>query len=794
MANEYRPGQEGVRVTASPNISTVQARFDTSPNDTLSQLASALNIAAPAAENAVKTYEAVQSVKGTQDASGMTLAELGAKVKSGEMLASNSPAYVAAVQHIYGQNMMEKVQQDTISGISRGTVSFNDSASLDKHLTDQRNAALSGQSRFTIAGFDKKWDQFGKAAATSNASRLDREYVDAANVQANESLNGVASQVTGAGYTGTPDEAAKLLLNQHAMLSDTGVLLTRDQKKAAWGNVLTNLTESGNVSIVASLLKSRTADGTSVEAIIGSEKARAADIRATAVDDKNQRDRLDLELRPFSDAAYSGDLTGSKLKDFEAWVTKNETYVTTAHRQSILNSQRITMDRIERQNALGQIDMAVARSVSVAQKNVELALNSGTFAGLPDGTVLTKTGTEATFNNKEYAAKVIPRIVADKKLSMTDEMSLWSTANVNNPVWVSTIQAGIANLGSLGRSSEGKPGGTLNEQGIQSMKLYSELHRLNSAIAEKYAGGDSKTLNDIVFLQSPQGGFPDLNQAATIVQESRNSGITQQISEKSKASITDAVKSLTSTNWAYDSWIAKQARTTWGNDFNETPNTLQIASDVQRRAELLVKSGKVSDPKLAVEASLAYVQDPKITTVVNGTVYYNANLPTTTEPEGPGHWLGKFIEGEPRKLAASMGFANGNKVRLEPNTNGGFTGMIGGVPLQNAEGGIVSYQRADIEKWIAQTAHDGRIQKTLDSNYESFRERMEGSTFSGIFKHNQLQDFVTNVPNELKFNGQYMTIKEVLNVDNWKRLSAEGLTQAPIDQILQSTINARKKK
>lgn len=297
-----------------------------------------------------------------------------------------------------------------------------------------------------------------------------------------------------------------------------------------------------------------------------------------------------------------------------------------------------------------------------------------------------------------------------------------------------------------------------------------------------------------MFLQSPQGGFPDLNQAATIVQESRNSGITQQISEKSKASITDAVKSLTSTNWAYDSWIAKQARTTWGNDFNETPNTLQIASDVQRRAELLVKSGKVSDPKLAVEASLAYVQDPKITTVVNGTVYYNANLPTTTEPEGPGHWLGKFIEGEPRKLAASMGFANGNKVRLEPNTNGGFTGMIGGVPLQNAEGGIVSYQRADIEKWIAQTAHDGRIQKTLDSNYESFRERMEGSTFSGIFKHNQLQDFVTNVPNELKFNGQYMTIKEVLNVDNWKRLSAEGLTQAPIDQILQSTINARKKK
>lgn len=791
-ADNYAPGREQVQVTASPNISTVQARYD--PNaDSTYQLAHALGVAIPEAQKLSDVYDKHETIAGTQAANGMTVDELGKMVKSGDLKASHSPAYVAAVQHIYGQNMMQNSQRETLSGIARGDLRFDSSDALDKHLVEKRNAALSGQSKYTIAGFDKGWDQFGQLVTNANATKLDAEYVAQGTAEGIQSLGTVVSQITTPGFAGTPEEGARQLIGQMEMLRVTTVLQTPEQVKAAWNSTLTTLTESGNKPLVAALLSAKMPDGMTVESLIGGEKARAADNRVRAVDEQTQRQRVDVELRPFLDAAEAGDLTGGKRKEFDSWVTANEPWITTATRQTILNAQRVTEDRLARQNNGAQLDAAIARSVDVAQKNVTLAVSNGTFAFLPPLTTLSKDGTERPFDAKAYATTIIPGIVQDKKLNLQQEMMLWSTNNVANPQWAGIIQAGGSNLASVGWSADGKNPGQLNEQGKAALEMYTKLHQVNPAEAEQYAGKDAKLFGDIMFLQSSKGGFPDINTAAALANQIHHSGMTTDDSAVKVKEINSNLHDLTDPSlFSFsNNSLVSGVKNLFGIAGNQSLNFSQVASDVKRRATLLVLSGQVPDAKAAISASMEYLANPAVTTKVNGTLYYNSNLPHTTEPEGGGVWLGKFIADKPKAIGKEMGFGDGSNVRLEPNTTGGFTGWIGGVPLINKDGSMVTYQKKDVEDWISKTAHDERVTRTLDTNIDSFRERM---LHPGMFTPGPLDPYTTHMVDTIKFNGEYIKNADIVSPANWKRLKAEGLTHAPIEQILQSTLNARKKK
>lgn len=787
-SDNYSPGKEQVQVTAAPNISTVQARFDTAPTDTLGQLARALNIAAPAAENAVKTYEAVETVKGTQAANGMTLEEQRKMIANKQLMESNSSAYVATVQHMYGQNSMDRAKRETLDGIAKGTLSFPDAASLEKHITDLRNTALAGQSKFTIAGYDKGLDAFTSSAGAANAEKVNKDYVTSARVVRNDHTNETILRVTAKDFIGTDAEKSAEILKSIALPKDTGVLPI-EEKKDALQSIVNALAGAGNTPLLATVLNSDSG-GHRVSSIIGGAYARQITMLAESADHKVQSERVNVELRTYSDAAYDGNLTGGKLKAFEDWVTTNEKYVTTEGRRSILNAQRAAVDRLERQNASGVLNAEIQRTNTLATTNIATALRAGEYASLGQQYVINSSGQEVVFDSKAFATKEIPNIVAEKKLSENDEMNLWATADVQNPKWKSIIGAGISNLASVGRSADGKAVGLLSSQGKESMELYQRLHTINHAVAEDYAGKDAKLMSDIMFSQSPNGGGHDLQTAAGIVQEAANSGIDGKISEVNKRAIKASAADLTSSwNPVYNTDFAASLR---GDDVsNSVHNTEQIAADVVRRAGILVQRG--ASEKDAIAAAIEYVKDPKITSVVNGTVYYNANLPRTQEPEGPGFWFKRFIaEGGPKDIAAAAGF-DASKVRLEPNTFGGYTAWLGGVPLTKEGGGMVSYQRKDVESWITETAHQGVVDRAAAQTVAAFRDRMLGTTFKGLFKQGPFQKYQTNVTDELKFEGKYLSMNQVTSKENWTLLKADGLTQAPVEDILRATLNYRKK-
>ena len=106
----YDPTPEGVRVYTGPQMQAAQARND--PLANVSPLVQSLAQINPGLiqqtmQNANETFVAPERDEATKYANSMTLDELGKKLKSGEMLPSQSPVFRATVENIYGYNTMQ---------------------------------------------------------------------------------------------------------------------------------------------------------------------------------------------------------------------------------------------------------------------------------------------------------------------------------------------------------------------------------------------------------------------------------------------------------------------------------------------------------------------------------------------------------------------------------------------------------------------------------------------------------------------------------------------------------------
>jgi hypothetical protein len=160
---------------------------------------------------------------------------------------------------------------------------------------------------------------------------------------------------------------------------------------------------------------------------------------------------------------------------------------------------------------------------------------------------------------------------------------------------------------------------------------------------------------------------------------------------------------------------------------NEQVNLTAIGSDIRRRAELLVQSGQVPDAKAAVQSSVEYFANPAVTTKINNTLYFNKDLPTVPKGENTGDWMERFIKEVPGKIATDQKM-DGSRVRLEPNTTGGFTAWVGGVPITDDKGTVLNYSKNNISEWI-NNAHQSDLRnsiamKSSATRYENWAKRV----------------------------------------------------------------------
>ncbi|UXC36652.1 hypothetical protein [Cupriavidus gilardii] len=648
-------------------------------------------------------------------ASSITVEELGKQIREGGMLPSQSPAFRATLEHIYGENTRDAFERDTISKLTRGELKFNSPQEMDEYLTKYRSEALTGASEYTIAGFNKGYQTFREQVAKVNDKVADEEAVRRGMMEASDNLGNVVLQVTDPMFKGNMSEAAQTIVDRYQLLRNTA-LLRDDAAREALSGVLGNIATLGNKELLTTLLDHKLDSGVTVRAAVGDLKAIQFTQAAEREYDQAQRERIDQEIRPFVEQADRGEL---KRSVFDMWVEKNEKYLTTPTIMAVIRGNEQAIE--QQQNLIAQ-GAALARaeaSQAEAMQNIRTAIDQGNLAFLPQQKVITPQGEVKDFNAKDAAIPYIQERIARENMPFGKQVEFWSTNNVENPEWEKQIKAGIFNLASVGWAYDGKAIGQLNEQGRTAIDTFIRINNTNPGYAQKLVGSekDYRTLSDIQFLIE-KGGFPDVNDAAALINQVNRSAIKASDFGSMKAKVASAVDDVLypGTFGGTVSWF----RGLFGND---QTNLTSVSADIRRRAELLVMSGQVPDAAAAVKATVEYMANPAVTTSINNTLYFNKDLPVVPKGEDVGQWMTRFIKEVPATIAKDQQM-DSSAVRLEPNQYGGFTAWTGGVPLTDQTGKVITYTKDDISQWVEKTISSDRYKAITEANFENYRSRI----------------------------------------------------------------------
>ncbi|QBE66835.1 hypothetical protein [Pseudoduganella lutea] len=637
----------------------------------------------------------------------MTVEGLGKAIRTGDLLPSSSPAFAAALQHIYGENAQGAFERDTLSKIQSGELRFGSQQEMDEYLTGHRNETLTGQSKYTTAGFDKGWNTFRERAIGANTQVVNAQAVERGIQESSDNLGNVLLQVTAPDFKGDP---AQTLVDRYQLLRKTA-LLRDDAAKEALGNMLTSVAAGGRTELVQGLLDKQLDSGVTVAAVVGDLRAKTILQQSEVVFDKGQRQQVDVEMRPFLARADRGELDEKK---FNEWATGREKYLTSQTMHAITSSNAAARARLQKEYERAQMVAASERSVLEANQVVSAAVRTGSPIPL-SVKVMSPTGEVKDFNVKEAAQQHLLSATQGMPLGKATEM--WATNNVENPEWQRDIQSGASNIASVGWSYDGKNIGQLNPQGQKSIETFMRVNATHPGYAEKLVGGgkDYKMLSDIQFLVE-KGGFPNVSDAAAIVNQVTRADIKSSDYGSMAKAVGAAVDDVVNPHWysGTASWFS-------GMFGNNQVNLTSVQSDIRRRAELLVMSGQVPNAEVAVRSSVEYLSNPAVTTKINNTLYFNKDLPAVPKGEQPGKWLERFITDVPSKLAKDQKMSG--DVRLEPNQYGGFTAWIGGTPLINERGQVVTYRKDEVSQWI-DGAYKGDVHAAAaDANYEAWKAR-----------------------------------------------------------------------
>lgn len=665
----YNPGAEALQTTAAPNIQTIQARNDPNASSAF-QLAAALG--APAVHQQLQQLQRDAYVREKQkaetDARNMSNDELEKQIKGGSLLPIQSPVRVAAMRHVYGENLYNNLEMDVTSKAQRGEFATWEDA--QKYLTEKRKTMLEGQDEYTTAGFDKRWAQLINKTQTLQLHSMNQTATEFATTQGNQKINGVIAGMDKGDIK--PEAAPQALGDAYRDAVNKKLFATPRDRQVALGGILTTLAAKGDPNMLEGFLTQKLDNGATVADVVGPDDA--------------MKYRHQMEL---------------------------------------------VQERNNKKAAAAQIQNLAEQSMSEAQKNIGIAVSAGNYAFLPEQKVINPhSGAYEPLGSKQkdMAAEVINRQVQSNNLPLDKQMQLWSTNGLQNPEWEKQIQAGVSNVASVGWAFDGKNVGQLNQQGQAAISRYIELANVNPAEADKYAGSkeNQRLLSDIKFMVE-KGGFPNVNDAAAFVNQVHRRGVDTQDAAIKRDQVKAAVDDIVNTHWysSTTNWVS----TLFGG--NEAVNLTAIGSDVRRRAELLVQSGQVSDAKAAVQASVEYYSNPAITTKINNTVYFNKDLPRVPDGERQGPWVERFIKEVPGQIVSNQNM-DASRIRLEPNTTGGYTVWNGGVFLQDKNGQVLNYSKADVEKWVTQTYQNDIRDRTRGFNdYESWRKTKVDEYYKG---------------------------------------------------------------
>lgn len=220
---------------------------------------------------------------------------------------------------------------------------------------------------------------------------------------------------------------------------------------------------------------------------------------------------------------------------------------------------------------------------------------------------------------------------------------------------------------------------------------------------------------------------------------------------------------------------------------NTTPNTAQVHSWVKRYATLLTHSGQVGDSSAAIKAAVDYISNPSVSVKVNGTLYLRSELPTApSSGASQGEWLERFIDAVPKARAKELSFA-GEQVRVEfDDRTRVYRAFVAGIPLTDASGGLMAWQRGSIQQWYA-TRHQGDVDKAS----------LKGADIQATQAHADYQKRLWGEVGGLQKNDRYVMERydgtmnkdvlqaRILSPAAFKRITHDGNQNKPLGELMQ---------
>nr|WEM05538.1 internal virion protein [Ralstonia phage BOESR1] len=691
---QYAPRGTGLQQVGTPQVQTVQAQFHTPQEDDATRLARALGVLNPQQiGQSLQQIEDGQRNDATAYANSMTIDELGKKIRGGEMLPSQSPVFGATVQHIYGENYRATLERDTLSKMASGELKFANPQELDGYLTKQRNEFLKGQSEYTTAGFDRGWNNFRVQAIGANTKINDHEATARGVQEASDNLGNLLNDVVKGDNANDPQAQAAALMQRYELLTATH-LLRDDARKDALTNVLVRIAGSGNQALLNEMLQQKLPNnGPTLGAFVGERHALTLQHTAESMLDKNNRQRVDVEMAPFLRTAHEGALDAKK---FEEWRAANEKYITSQTYESVLMADQHAKARIDKLNQQHDLMMEAQRITAEGAQAASALVAARRGHEMPDIQVPTTEGNLKTIKGSDLVtAEVQRRITADPNMSFDEQVRLYANNSAKNKQWEADLSAAYVNIGEVGIDANGKPVGQLLPPTLEALNKFSIINQVSTGYARELAGSDSKyqLLTNIQALR--EGGVADANLAASLVNQSeRNIG---KNIENINTRVNKAISDITNPGVFSGRFWGEVFSGEWGNG---EKNLRVVQGAVRSLAKAYMSANTASTGEEAVKKAVEYYANPAVSTQINNTIYFNKDLPRVPERDDQRLWFQRFMDEEVTKRLKDQGIkASVSDIVLQPMLGGEPRYMLhlNGTPLGQ------EFLRRDVEAWVTAT-------------------------------------------------------------------------------------------
>jgi hypothetical protein len=688
----YDPRAAALQTTAAPNIQTVQARTADPNSSKAFQLAAALG--APSVQQGLDVLgqkvqaetERREGAAASKWANSMTVEALGKAIQDKKILPSQSPAFVAASSHIYGENALNQAANETISKMNRGDLSFPKQEALEQYLVDERNRLLQGRDEFAVAGFDKRWAQVRESLLDANNKVLDKNFVEKSSQDASEAFRTVYDTVKREG--GSPDDLVKQGLAMYELLKSTKVLLNPQLQKEALKNFALTMAGDGNQEALDKFLNSKLPNnGPSIRSLLGDQDALIIQKNAEAVVDKSARLEADNWLAGPRASASRGELNEDQFrKDAEKYAK----VLGSATVQSLIDHNNSVVAGKYREIAKLDEDLLKSRENDLAIQQALAAINGGREVQdipMPSGRV---------YKAQDIGAAAMEHFIKEKpNLSPTELIRRYAQTGIKNPQWERRVTVAVNNIGEVNIDATGKPVGQLLPATLEALDLFALTRQVSEPYAREMAGSErnNEILTHIQALR--ENGVGDPNLAAALVNQKNRKNIPPSVWGSIQKSVTAEVDQITNPGVFTGRFWGEVFRGEFGNG---EKNLLVVKESVKKLAETYLSAGVAGDAAQAVEKAAQYYADPRVTTQINNTIYLNKDLPELPQGLDRAKWFGKAMDGVVGGKLRELGIKyNNDDLVLIPQDGGNAPYMVSlrGVPT----GMFVTKQ--ELKSWVA---------------------------------------------------------------------------------------------